>query len=109
MRVKSVYYLAVVLMLASAGVSAGENWPQWRGPNLNGTSGEKNLGEVDGGRERRMETRASGFQRLDAGHLGRAGFLERRRWRRPVALVRGQKAGRAAVEETAWRGQQEGA
>ena len=23
--------------------AAGENWPQWRGPNLNGTSGEKNL------------------------------------------------------------------
>jgi outer membrane protein assembly factor BamB len=31
------------LLLASCGVAFGENWPQWRGPNLNGTSGERNL------------------------------------------------------------------
>jgi outer membrane protein assembly factor BamB len=30
------------IVLAAAGVSA-ENWPQWRGPNLNGVSGEKGL------------------------------------------------------------------
>ena len=32
---------AVVILLTS--VAHAENWPQWRGPNLNGTSGEKNL------------------------------------------------------------------
>jgi outer membrane protein assembly factor BamB len=34
--------LAVVLSLWVA-AAAAENWPQWRGPNLNGTSGERNL------------------------------------------------------------------
>jgi outer membrane protein assembly factor BamB len=32
---------AVVMLLAS--VTYAENWPQWRGPGLNGVSGEKNL------------------------------------------------------------------
>jgi len=32
---------AVVILLASA--TYAENWPQWRGPGLNGVSGEKNL------------------------------------------------------------------
>jgi outer membrane protein assembly factor BamB len=40
-RVKTCH-IAVVL-LALSGVAFGENWPQWRGPNLNGTSNEKNL------------------------------------------------------------------
>jgi outer membrane protein assembly factor BamB len=31
----------VVLFMAST--SSAENWPQWRGPSLNGVSGEKNL------------------------------------------------------------------
>ena len=31
----------VVILLTS--VAQAENWPQWRGPNLNGVSGEKNL------------------------------------------------------------------
>jgi outer membrane protein assembly factor BamB len=31
-----------VLMLSLSAVRA-DNWPQWRGPNLNGTSNEKNL------------------------------------------------------------------
>ena len=34
--------LFVVVML-SASVTYAENWPQWRGPALNGVSGEKNL------------------------------------------------------------------
>jgi outer membrane protein assembly factor BamB len=42
MRVKT-YRLVVALLLASSGIASAENWPQWRGPNLNGTSGEKNL------------------------------------------------------------------
>ena len=29
--------------LFTASTSAAENWPQWRGPSLNGVSGEKNL------------------------------------------------------------------
>ncbi len=33
--------LAVVVVLSS--VAHAENWPQWRGPGLNGVSGEKNL------------------------------------------------------------------
>jgi len=32
--------LAILFVIA---VSRAENWPQWRGPNLNGTSNEKNL------------------------------------------------------------------
>jgi outer membrane protein assembly factor BamB len=35
--------LAVAVLLASCGVASAENWPQWRGPNLNGTSGERDL------------------------------------------------------------------
>jgi outer membrane protein assembly factor BamB len=36
---------ALVAMLAWTAVAmpSAENWPQWRGPSLNGTSGEKNL------------------------------------------------------------------
>jgi outer membrane protein assembly factor BamB len=41
-RVKT-YRVVVALLLASCGVAFGENWPQWRGPNLNGTSGERDL------------------------------------------------------------------
>jgi outer membrane protein assembly factor BamB len=33
----------VVLCLAAAATPHAENWPQWRGPSLNGISGEKNL------------------------------------------------------------------
>ena len=33
-------FVAVILLLT---VAHAENWPQWRGPNLNGVSGEKNL------------------------------------------------------------------
>lgn len=35
----------VVLLAFSAGVAHADNWPQWRGPNLNGVSVEKNLPE----------------------------------------------------------------
>jgi outer membrane protein assembly factor BamB len=36
--------LASLLITSCLAASTlGENWPQWRGPNLNGTSGEKNL------------------------------------------------------------------
>src|SRR5437667_7819712 len=30
-------------LCATAAISSAENWPQWRGPSLNGVSGEKNL------------------------------------------------------------------
>src|SRR5262249_45004969 len=34
----------VVMLCLTAGVApSAENWPQWRGPSLNGVSGEKNL------------------------------------------------------------------
>ena len=38
-------HLAVVLSLFTVGVAplGADDWPQWRGPMLNGTSGEKNL------------------------------------------------------------------
>jgi outer membrane protein assembly factor BamB len=39
---RAVLPLAFLLVL-TAGPVAGENWPQWRGPNLNGVSGEKNV------------------------------------------------------------------
>ena len=41
MYIRIVRLFAVVILLAS--VTYAENWPQWRGPSLNGVSGEKNL------------------------------------------------------------------
>jgi outer membrane protein assembly factor BamB len=41
MRERTLGVLIVVLL--SLTVAHAENWPQWRGPNLNGVSGEKNL------------------------------------------------------------------
>ncbi len=38
-RISSVLFLIVLLV----SVANAENWPQWRGPNLNGLSNEKNL------------------------------------------------------------------
>ncbi len=34
---------SVTLILVSITVAYADNWPQWRGPNLNGLSNEKNL------------------------------------------------------------------
>jgi outer membrane protein assembly factor BamB len=41
MHIRIAQLFAVVMLLTS--VTHAENWPQWRGPNLNGVSGEKNL------------------------------------------------------------------
>lgn len=41
MHIRIVQFFAVVILLTS--VAHAENWPQWRGPNLNGVSGERNL------------------------------------------------------------------
>jgi outer membrane protein assembly factor BamB len=41
MYIRIARLFAVVILLAS--VIYAENWPQWRGPSLNGVSGEKNL------------------------------------------------------------------
>jgi outer membrane protein assembly factor BamB len=41
MRKRLLGVLAVVVL--SLSVARADNWPQWRGPNLNGTSNEKNL------------------------------------------------------------------
>lgn len=41
MYIRIAKLFAVVILLAS--VTYAENWPQWRGPGLNGVSGEKNL------------------------------------------------------------------
>jgi outer membrane protein assembly factor BamB len=38
---RAVHILVMVVLLAS--IALAENWPQWRGPNLNGFSNEKNL------------------------------------------------------------------
>jgi len=35
--------ICVAVLCATVTVPAAENWPQWRGPSLNGVSGEKNL------------------------------------------------------------------
>ena len=35
--------LALIIALLSIEVALADNWPQWRGPSLNGTSAEKNL------------------------------------------------------------------
>ena len=42
MSKRSVAYCTSILLLVSAPLAA-ENWPQWRGPNLNGATTEKNL------------------------------------------------------------------
>lgn len=42
MRLRNVV-LFTMLVLSAFAVVRAENWPQWRGPNLNGVSGEKNL------------------------------------------------------------------
>jgi outer membrane protein assembly factor BamB len=36
-------FKVLVMMLLSASIAYAENWPQWRGPSLNGVSNEKNL------------------------------------------------------------------
>jgi outer membrane protein assembly factor BamB len=41
MRLRSIYALAIVLLAITT--AAAQNWPQWRGPTLNGVSNEKNL------------------------------------------------------------------
>ena len=41
MRMRTTYALALVLLSISA--TAAQNWPQWRGPALNGVSSERNL------------------------------------------------------------------
>ena len=41
MKLRAAQLFVVVTLLTA--VARGENWPQWRGPNLNGVSGEKNL------------------------------------------------------------------
>lgn len=41
MQARLVQILLIVALLAS--VASAQNWPQWRGPNLNGFSSEKNL------------------------------------------------------------------
>src|SRR5205085_6689976 len=38
-----VFVVALVLVCAAVAAPTAENWPQWRGPSLNGISGEKNL------------------------------------------------------------------
>ena len=44
MRVRTLALAALTTVLAvGASSEAGENWPAWRGPSLNGVSGEKNL------------------------------------------------------------------
>jgi hypothetical protein len=35
--------ISIAVVCAMAAVPAADNWPQWRGPSLDGTSGEKNL------------------------------------------------------------------
>jgi len=41
MKRRTIYILALVIL--STSLAQAENWPQWRGPNANGISNEKNL------------------------------------------------------------------
>ena len=41
MKLRFAQPIVVILLLVV--VAYADNWPQWRGPNLNGLSGEKNL------------------------------------------------------------------
>ena len=36
-------FIALLILLLSTDAALADNWPQWRGPNLNGVSTEKNL------------------------------------------------------------------
>src|SRR3954464_410317 len=36
-------FASIAIAAAAIAVPSAENWPQWRGPSLNGVSGEKNL------------------------------------------------------------------
>jgi outer membrane protein assembly factor BamB len=41
MKIRTLHLIAAVILLSS--IARAENWPQWRGPALNGVSTEKNL------------------------------------------------------------------
>ena len=80
--------LVMVTVLAASVVTLrAENWPQWRGPLLNGISGEKNLPvRWSTDREHHLEAGAAGAVGLDADRLGRPHLPQRRRRQRPVSL-----------------------
>ena len=65
-------FVSACLVLAAQAVCLGGNWPQWRGPSMNGVRrrppGARHL-ERD--RERHLETGAAGLLRIDAHHLER--------------------------------------
>ncbi len=42
-RFTLVFVITALFAIASLGIVTADNWPQWRGPALNGISGEKNL------------------------------------------------------------------
>ena len=42
-RLTAVAAVAALAITSSVSLTAAENWPQWRGPSLNGTSGETGL------------------------------------------------------------------
>ena len=75
MRMKTLKPAALVILLGMLSLSTvnAQNWPQWRGPSLNGVSNEKNLPvEWTHRREHRLETRPARLERLNANHLARS-------------------------------------
>ncbi len=65
----------IVLFYSSITFARAENWPQWRGPSLNGISTEKNLPrQVDDRRKHRLETGDARMERINSNHLARPNF-----------------------------------
>ena len=76
---------AILILVTS--VAHAENWPQWRGPRLNGVSGEKNLPFRWSADENvSLEARDAQLDRRHSDHLGRPHLSECRRWRRSVTF-----------------------
>ncbi len=99
-------------VLAMAAVSA-DNWPQWRGPQLNGTTGEKGLPvKSEPHREHLVEAAHAEPQRRNPHHLEQPHLPQCRavrRDRRSRALVRGPRQRPGVVEAAPQRREQSAA
>ncbi len=73
------FLIALAVIVLGVSTSA-EHWPQWRGPLLNGISGEKGLPvKLVHHREHHLEARRARALRRDTDRLGRAHLPQRRR------------------------------
>ena len=82
-----------------------QNWPQWRGPNFNGSSEAKDTPALVDHRECQMEDSHAGRQRSNAGALGGQDLrlLARQSHQRPCGNVSRQEHRRGPLAETLGR------